>query len=114
PAQRLASSWPITAKLRAAFLDDRTAGRLFRAMSSPPARDLLGRAIAARDTPPRLSDKLRGLQSSLDIGAPTDDFKALAQDPEVLSRLASRIPGVVQRGNTPFAAAVAGSRGFKV
>src|SRR5207248_5789325 len=41
-------------------------------------------------------------------------FRALATDPEVLTRLASRLGGAVTRGNTPFAAAVAGSDGFKV
>jgi putative ABC transport system permease protein len=114
PAERLAASWPVTVELRSAFLDESTARRLYRAMSSPPAREVLGRAIASRDTAPRLSDKLRRLQATLDAGAPGDEFKALAQDPEVLSRLASRIPNVVSRGNTPFAAAVAGASGFRV
>ncbi|HEY3058026.1 MAG TPA: FtsX-like permease family protein [Chloroflexota bacterium] len=114
PGQRLANSWPITVDLRSAFLDDNTARRLFRAMSSPPARDVLARAIASRDTPARLSDKLNRLQRSLDGGATDPEFKALAQDPEVLARLASRIPSVVSRGNTPFAAAVAGANDFRV
>lgn len=113
-AQRLANSWPITVDLRARFLDDQTARRLFRAMSAAPAREVLGRAIASRDTPPRLSDKLTRLQRSIDADAPSDEFKALAQDPEVLARLASRIPNVVNRGNTPFAAAVAGANDFRV
>jgi putative ABC transport system permease protein len=112
-AERLAASWPITVTLRSAFLDEQTTRRLYRAMTSAPAREVLGRALASRDTPPRLSDKLRRLQASLDRG-PDDEFKALAQDPEVLSRLASRIPNVVSRGNTPFAAAVAGTSGFRV
>jgi putative ABC transport system permease protein len=114
PAQRLASSWPITVQLRAAFLDDQTARRLFRAMSSAPAREVLGRAIASRDTPPRLSSKLSRLQATLDSGAPSAEFSALAQDPEVLARLAARLPNVVTRGNTPFAAAVAGANDFRV
>jgi len=114
PTERLAASWPITVQLRSAFLDEQTARRLYRAMSSAPAREVLGRAIVSRDTAPRLSDKLRRLQGTLDDSAPSNEFKALAQDPEVLSRLASRIPNVVSRGNTPFAAAVAGGSGFRV
>ena len=80
----------------------------------PPARELLGRSIDARETSGRLSDKLRRLERALDQGAPTPEFEALAQDPEVLNRLASRLRGVVVRGNTPFAAALAGSSGFRV
>ncbi|HET6318168.1 MAG TPA: FtsX-like permease family protein [Chloroflexota bacterium] len=114
PDQRLAASWPITVKLRSAFLDEQTTRRLYRAMASPPAREVLGRALASRDTAPRLSDKLRRLQATFAEGAPSDEFKALAQDPEVLARLASRLPNVVSRGNTPFAAAVAGASGFRV
>lgn len=116
PAQRLANSWPVTVELRSAFLDNRTAGRLFRAMSSAPARDLLARAVANPDTSGRLGDKLRLLQADLDqpSGAQDPEFKALAQDPEVLSRLAARLGGAVNRGNTPFAAAAAGSGGFRV
>ncbi len=114
PDQRLAASWPITVKLRSAFLDEQTTRRLYRAMSSPPAREVLGRALASRDTAPRLSDKLRRLQATLADGAPSDEFKGLAQDPEVLARLAARLPNVVSRGNTPFAAAVAGANGFRV
>src|SRR5919204_4452092 len=34
PAERLKSSWPITVRLRSAFVDDATARRVFRAMSS--------------------------------------------------------------------------------
>ncbi len=114
PGQRLANSWPITVTLRAAFLDDNTSRRLFRAMSSPPARDVLARAIASRDKPTRLADKLSRLQRTLDAATADAEFKALAQDPEVLARLASRIPSVVNRGNTPFAAAVAGANDFRV
>ncbi len=114
PAERLAASWPLTVKLRAAFLDEPTTRRVYRAMSSPPARDVLGRAIAARDTAPRLADKLTRLQATLEQDAPNDEFKALAQDPEVLSRLAGRLPNVITRGNTPFAGAVAGTTGFRV
>ena len=68
PAQRLEASWPITVTLRSAFLDDQTARRLYRAMSSAPARDVLTRAIASRDTSARLADKLQRLQASLDAG----------------------------------------------
>jgi putative ABC transport system permease protein len=114
PAQRLANSWPLTVALRSRFLDDAPARRLFRAMTSAPAREVLERSIASRDTPPRLADKLNRLQRSIDSGEVSDEFKALAQDPEVLARLASRIPSVVSRGNTPFAAAVAGSSDFRV
>jgi putative ABC transport system permease protein len=114
PEQRLAASWPITVKLRSAFLDDQTASRIFRAMSQPAARELIARAIDARETAGRLSDKLRRLNVALDRGAPTPEFEALAQDPEVLNRLASRLRGTVVRGNTPFAAALAGASGFRV
>jgi putative ABC transport system permease protein len=54
------------------------------------------------------------LQVALDSGASTPEFVALAQDPEVLARLAARLPNVVSRGNTPFAAAVAGANDFRV
>ncbi|MDQ3810476.1 MAG: ABC transporter permease, partial [Chloroflexota bacterium] len=109
-AARLASSWPVTVALRAALLDDQTSRRLHRAMSSPPAREVLGRALASSDTPPRLAEKLRQLRQALE-GQPTAaEFKALAQDPEVLARLASRLPDIVNRGNTPFAAGLAGAR----
>ncbi len=116
PAQRLSNSWPVTVELRSAFLDDATARRLFRAMSSAPARDLIARASGSPDTSGRLADKLRLLQADLDnpAGAQNPEFKALAQDPEVLSRLAARLGGAVSRGNTPFAAAVAGPGGFRV
>lgn len=115
-AQRLSNSWPITVKLRSAFISDGTARRLFRGMSSPPARDLLARAVASPDTSGLLADKLRRLQSALDRpdAAQSPEFKALATDPEVLSRLASRLGGAVTRGNTPFAAAAAGSTSFRV
>ncbi|MBV9169733.1 MAG: ABC transporter permease [Chloroflexi bacterium] len=110
PTERLNNSWPLIVELRAAFLDDNTARRLARAMSSPPARDLISRAISNPDTTGRLQQKLQRLQA--DIEQPNawqnPEFKALAQDPEVLSRLANRLPNVVTRGNTPFAAAVAG------
>src|SRR5919202_2156597 len=116
PAERLKSSWPVTVELRSAFVDDATARRLFRALSSPPARDLLARAIASPDTSGLLAEKLRRLASDLDrpgaVGNP--EFRALATDPEVLNRLASRLGGAVTRGNTPFAAVASGSSGFRV
>jgi putative ABC transport system permease protein len=116
PAERLRNSWPVTVELRSAFVDDATARRLFRALSSPPARDLLARASASPDTSGLLADKLRRLAIDLDrpgaVGNP--EFRALATDPEVLNRLASRLGGAVTRGNTPFAAAAAGSSGFRV
>lgn len=116
PGQRLANSWPVTVTLRAAFADDQSTQRLYRALSSPPARDLIARAVASRDTSNRLADKLRRLQAVLDqpeaIHSP--EFKALANDPELLSRLAGRLGGAVQRGNTPFAAGAAGYAGFRV
>jgi putative ABC transport system permease protein len=110
-SQRLSNSWPVTVKLRSAFVPDGTARRLYRGMASPPARDLLARAIASPDTSGLLADKLRRLQTVLDRpdAAQTPEFKALATDPEVLSRLASRLGGAVTRGNTPFASAAAGS-----
>src|SRR5262249_49415481 len=116
PAERLKSSWPLTVALRAAFIDDAAARRAFRAMSSQPARDLLARAIASPDTGGRLADKLRRLQAAIDLPDASRDaeFRALAQDPEVLSRLASRLGGAVTRGNTPFAAAIAGYGSFRV
>ena len=116
PAERLKSSWPVTVELRSAFVDDPTARRLFRVLSSPPARDLLARAIASPDTSALLAAKLRRLESALERPAAANDaeFRALATDPEVLSRLASRLGGAVSRGNTPFAAAVSGSSGFRV
>ncbi|MBV9896081.1 MAG: ABC transporter permease [Chloroflexi bacterium] len=115
-AQRLANSWPVTVKLRSAFVTDGTARRLYRGMSSPPARDLLARAINSPDTAGLLAAKLRSLQQVLDTpnAAQSPEFKALATDPEVLSRLASRLGGAVQRGNTPFAAAAAGPTSFRV
>ncbi|HEV7663745.1 MAG TPA: FtsX-like permease family protein [Chloroflexota bacterium] len=114
--QRLASSWPVTVALRSAFADEAATQRLFRALSSPPARDLLARAVAAPDTSGRVADKLRRLQVVLDEpnAAQSPEFRALANDPELLSRLAGRLGGAVQRGNTPFAASAAGSAGFRV
>jgi putative ABC transport system permease protein len=114
--QRLQSSWPVTVRLRAAFVSDGTARRLYRGLSSGSARELLARAIASPDTSGLLADKLRRLQADLDLrdAAQNPEFKALATDPEVLSRLASRLGGAVTRGNTPFAAAAAGSRSFRV
>jgi putative ABC transport system permease protein len=116
PAQRLKSSWPVTVELRSAFVDDATARRLFRVLSSPPARDLLARAIASPDTSGLLAEKLRRLETALDRPAAVDnaEFRALATDPEVLNRLASRLGGAVTRGNTPFAAVASGSSGFRV
>jgi putative ABC transport system permease protein len=116
PTQRLQSSWPVTVTLRSAFVSDQTARRLFRAMSSTPARDLLARAIASPDITGLLADKLRLLQADLaeTSGPLNPEFKALATDPEVLSRLASRLGGAVSQGNTPFAAAAAGSSSFRV
>ncbi|MBV9580344.1 MAG: ABC transporter permease, partial [Chloroflexi bacterium] len=115
-AQRLQSSWPVTVELRSAFVTTGTARRLYRGLSSPPARDLLARAIDSPDTSGLLADKLHRLQADLDQpDAPESaEFKALATDPEVLSRLASRLGGAVTRGNTPFAAAAAGPTGFRV
>src|SRR5579859_2015053 len=77
-SQRLQSSWPITVKLRSAFVTDGTARRLYRGMSSPPARDLLARAIASPDTAGLLADKLRRLQTILDQqgAAQSPEFKA--------------------------------------
>src|SRR5262249_38809365 len=66
PATRLASSWPVTVELRSAFLEPQTARRLFRALSSAPARELIARAVAAPDTSSRLADKLSRLQTKLD------------------------------------------------
>ena len=60
PAQRLSNSWPVTVELRSAFVDDATARRLFRALSSPPARDLLG----ASDLQPRRHRLSRGQAAS--------------------------------------------------
>jgi putative ABC transport system permease protein len=116
PSQRLANSWPVTVELRAAFIDDATARRFFRAISSPQARDLLARALNSPDTSGRLAEKLRRLQSELDQpnAAQTPQFKALVGDPELLSRLAGRLGGAVSRGNTPFAASVSGYGGFRV
>jgi putative ABC transport system permease protein len=116
PSQRLANSWPVTVKLRSTFVDDATSRRLFRALSSAPARDLLARAIASPDTSSRVAEKLRRLQLDLDQPEPTQnpEFKALAGDPELLSRLASRLDGAVSRGNTPFAASIAGFGSFRV
>ena len=116
PAERLQNSWPVTVKLRSAFVDDATSRRLFRALSSAPARELLARAIASPDTTGLLADKLRRLENVLDKpdAARDAEFKALATDPEVLSRLASRLGGAVTRGNTPFAASASGSSGFRV
>jgi putative ABC transport system permease protein len=59
---------------------------------------------------------LRLLQADLDKPAAEQnpEFKALAQDPEVLNRLAARLGSTVTRGNTPFAAAASGAGGFRV
>jgi putative ABC transport system permease protein len=115
-SRRLQSSWPVTVELRSAFITDGTARRLYRGLSSPPARDLLARSIASPQSSALLSDKLRRLQTDLDLpdAARNPEFKALATDPEVLGRLASRLGGAVTRGNTPFAAAAAGPTGFRV
>jgi putative ABC transport system permease protein len=113
PAERLSSSWPVTVELRSAFLDDGSARRLFRAFNAPPAREVLAR-VSADPAAPRLAEKVRRLLADLDAPEPSVEFKALAQDPEVLSRLASRLPRVVNRGNTPFAAGVAGLSTFRV
>jgi putative ABC transport system permease protein len=113
PTQRLNNSWPVTVELRAAFLDDGSARRLFRAFNQPSAREILGRA-AADPAAPRLSEKVSRLLADLDQPGPSAEFKALAQDPELLSRVASRLPRVVNRGNTPFAAGVAGLSTFRV
>ena len=51
-----------------------------------------------------LEDEMKALTDE-ELRERTADFKALATDPEVLSRLASRLGGAVTRGNTPFAAA---------
>src|SRR5207253_1296383 len=64
--ERLNNSWPITVELRSAFADTETIRRLYRAMASPPARDLLARAIASPDATGLLGDKLRRLQQDLD------------------------------------------------
>jgi putative ABC transport system permease protein len=108
--KRLASSWPVTVELRSAFVSDGASRRLYRALSSAPAQDLLSRSLASPDTSGLLADKLRRLQ--VDLGEPNaaenPEFKALATDPAVLSRLASRLGRAVTRGNTPFAAAAAG------
>ena len=114
--ERLTNSWPVTVELRSAFVEDAAARRLFRAMSSAPARDLIARAVGNPDTSGRLAEKLRLLQADLDnpAGAQNPEFKALAQDPEVLNRLAARLGGAVTRGNTPFAATASGAGGFRV
>src|SRR5438105_9793922 len=116
PAERLKSSWPLTVKLRSGFVHDPTARRLFRVLSSPPARDLVARAVASPDTSALLLEKLRRLETDLDAPGAVDnpEFRALATDPEVLTRLASRLGGAVTRGNTPFAAVASGSSGFRV
>jgi putative ABC transport system permease protein len=116
PAERLRNSWPVTVELRAAFVDEATARRIYRAMSSQQARDLLARAIASPETGGRLADKLRRLQRVIDLpnAAQTAEFKALAQDPEILGRLASRLGNAVTRGNTPFATTVNGYGSFRV
>src|SRR5205807_8755379 len=82
----------------------------------PGARDQTGRAMAAPDTSGLLKDKLQPLQADLDLPAASTnpEFKSLVTDPAVLSRLASRLGGAVQRGNTPFAAAAAAANGFRV
>jgi putative ABC transport system permease protein len=115
-AERLANSWPVTVTLRSAFVDDATARRFLQAMSTPPARDLLARVLASPDTSARLADKLRRLQVDLDLPDPAHnpEFKALVGDPELVSRLAGRLGGTVVRGNTPFAATVAGFGSFRV
>src|SRR5919202_1892023 len=91
PAERLKSSWPVTVKLRSAFVDDPTARRLFRVLSSPPARDLLARAIASPDTSGLLVEKLRRLEIDLDRPGAVDNpqFRALDTAPEVLTRPAA-------------------------
>ncbi|MGI9147184.1 MAG: FtsX-like permease family protein [Chloroflexota bacterium] len=116
PAQRLSNSWPVTVELRSAFVDEATATRLFRALSSPPARDLLTQALASPDVDGFLAVKLHRLQVDLDdpAAAKNPEFRALIGDPVVLSRLAGRLRGAVTRGNTPFAASASGSTGFRV
>jgi len=115
-AQRLSNSWPVTVELRSAFVDEATATRLFRALSSPPARDLLTQALSSPDVSGFLAVKLHRLQAALDnpAAAQNPEFRALIQDPIVLGRLAGRLRGTVTRGNTPFAASASGSTGFRV
>jgi putative ABC transport system permease protein len=115
-SERLANSWPVTVALRSAYADNAASRRMFRVMSSAPARDLIARALASPDTTALVGEKLRRLQVVLDLpdGAANPDFRALASDPELLSRLAGRLGGAVQRGNTPFAASAAGATGFRV
>ncbi|MDQ6673220.1 MAG: ABC transporter permease [Chloroflexota bacterium] len=115
-SQRLNNSWAVTVELRSAFVDEATSVRLFRALSAPPARDLLTQALSSPDVTGFLAVKLRRLRADLEdpAAAQNPEFRALIQDPVVLSRLAGRLRGAVTRGNTPFAASASGATGFRV
>ncbi len=113
-AARLAASWPITVKLRAAFLDDGVTARLFQRLSAPVVREGV-QSAANRATAQQGGDKLRALAAALAQPGPTDEFKALVQDPEVLSRIASDLRGAVRRGNRgPLSATLAGGSDLHV
>lgn len=87
PAERLRNSWSITARLRAALLDEASAQRLFRSFGAPAVRQNLETQLL-RSTG-RQADKLQRLIGTLDATEATPEFAALAQDPELLSRLAA-------------------------
>lgn len=88
---RLGNSWGVTVALRSALMDDDTANRLFLALGSPPAREALLRGLSRGPEAVRAREKVAQLLTALDAPAPTPEFKALAQDPELLSRVASSL-----------------------
>ncbi|MBI2755332.1 MAG: FtsX-like permease family protein [Chloroflexi bacterium] len=102
-AERLRQSWPVTVRLRAGFMDEAVAARLFRTFTSGLTRPALEQALER--TGGRQAEKLRRLLATLDLPGPTDEFKALVQDPDLLSRLTAAFPGgqrSAERSGGPF------------
>ena len=91
PGERLDHSWPVVVALRAAYLDERAAQELWARFTTPAARESIN-VVAARLSGWQ-AEKMRRLRASLAAGGPTPEFKALAQDPDVLGSLAARWSG---------------------
>lgn len=113
PADRLAESWPTVVRLRAALTDPAAVARAYRAFTSPPAREAI--ATAAGRATGRQVEKLRSLGAQLDAGAPTPEFIALMQDPELLGRVGFGGPGSGARlQGGPIRGAMPGPGSFRV
>ena len=111
--QRLAASWPVTVELRSAFADQRAVQRVFRAMTQPAARTVIQSAASRLSSP--AGDKLRLLSGELDASAPSPQFAALMQDPEVIYGIAATVPGGLGRaGARGPLNGLSGAGGFRV